>query len=58
MEDINKKIEILNKISFKLGNVSTNTKEIQVLLSKEDCIILQSLISDRKKELKNIGMEN
>ena len=58
MEDINKKIEILNKISFKLGNVSTNTKEIQVLLSKEDCIILQSLISDRKKELKNKGMEN
>lgn len=58
MEDINKKIEILNKISFKLGNVSTDTKEIQVLLSREDCIILQSLISDRKKELKNKGMEN
>lgn len=58
MEDINKKIEILNNISFKLGNISTNTKEIQVLLSREDCIILQSLISDRKKELKNKGMEN
>ena len=51
MNDNKTKIEILDKISFKLGGIAKDTTEVQVVLTREDCLILQSLILERKKQL-------